>query len=288
MAPRKSSSSRIKGPYPKRAKVEMRLQTAGEDDVLVFCLTQDDKPVCCLALANHALQGYCVTPSLVRHIHAEFLTPVSDEDSDVWDAEQGYEIQSIMASLFSVVRFEPDDDQLFPGSSMLVPTEQDQLNGGIPNLISSGWMSGTEQKDFDMYVVSVPVVQEQIHLVHMFALKAFFKAGEATKTWVVLDVVPGFVPFIVQNIEESLINKETVSAHLIHAFDQVHFLDASVIGIKGDYAHRSFDLNSALQIGLPYNVTPMAGAPFVYRVYKLEDLQTSQSTVLASPVDLGL
>jgi hypothetical protein len=271
----------------KRAKVEVSsLASACDQDILVFCLTQDDMPLCCLALANHALQGYCVSPHHVRHAHAEFLSILSDDGEEVWHADCGFDIQSVMTSLYTLVRFERDDNLLFPGHLMTITPDHSEPNMGIPQLIRSGWMSGQERKDYDMFVVTIPVEQDNVCLNHMFALKAFLETDGTTKTWVVLDVVPGFVPFIVQDIEEYLCCKEKLAAHLIGLFTDVKYLGASVMGVKGDYAHRSFDMQGAAQIGLPYNQEAMpVGALFSFRVYKLNDLKP---VVMANPVNLDL
>jgi hypothetical protein len=277
----------------KRAKlnVSSQLATANEDDVCVFSLTQGDKPLCCLALANHALQGYCVNAQLVCHIDSEFMSGISDSGADVWDSEQGYEIMSVMSALCCILKFEQAPmDNPFLGASMLV--KPDEGDNGIPKLITDGWKYEEtavqeNKKEFDLYTVTVKVKQDNVDLTHMFVLKAFSTMEEANpKKWVVLDVVPGFLPFIVGDINEFLSSKIHLSHHLLDAFDEVDPEVVKVYGVKGHYAHRNFHLQSHTEVGLPYNLADVpASVPFVYRVYKLSDLVPMQ---IANPVALDL
>jgi hypothetical protein len=287
---RKGEKMARKRASPKRAKVDNGLTTATENDLCVFALTQGDKPFCCLALANHALQGYCVNPQLVRHVHSEFLEGFTQPGEDVWDGDEGYEIQSVMSALCAVLNVEAPTDIPYLGATMLVRQDKALPDKGISDLIDSGWMSGVSdqdiKKDFDLYVVTIPVQQDNVELVHMFALKAFYEEEGDTKTWVVLDVVPGFMPFVVPDIREFLSSEGNLAQNLVSVFQTVHQDDVTVYGVKGDYARRSFHLKSAMEVGLPYNQTEVpAGSPFIYKVFKLADLK---SMMVANPVGLLL
>eukprot|EP00978_Attheya_sp_CCMP212_P016438 scaffold43048_cov35-Attheya_sp.AAC.3 len=73
---------------------------------------------------------------------------------------------------------------------MLVPAPVAQgpaLVGAEADLrvfVNSGWTEpNTPSREFDLWVVSVPVRNGEVNLVHMYAIKAFYKVGETTKTW---------------------------------------------------------------------------------------------------------
>jgi hypothetical protein len=155
--------------------------------------------------------------------------------------------------------------------------------------VESGWTepNSTTHHDFDLFVVSVPVKNGQVGLVHMYAIKAFYKPEETTKTWVVLDVVPGFLPYIVEDVATFLQDNLRRVMHLMDSFDEINAEDAYIFGVKGNYATRSFNHAESNFIGLPYNVTPVAdGVPFSYRVFNLTSLNVYQPPVPAAPVAL--
>jgi hypothetical protein len=200
--------------------------------------------------------AYCINPQLVCHIDPEFRCGISDSGKDVWDTEQGYEIMSIMSALCAILKFEAPMDNPFLGVSMLIWPEEGEE--GIPNLISSEWNSGNSEqenkKDFDLYVVTIKVKQDNVDLTHMFALKAF-KMEDNAKKWMVLDVVPSFIPFIIHDFDEFLSSKNHLSQHLLGAFDEFNLEGGvKVYGFKGHYAHRGFHLQSHTEVGLPYNL----------------------------------
>eukprot|EP00978_Attheya_sp_CCMP212_P029124 scaffold102515_cov63-Attheya_sp.AAC.1 len=101
---------------------------------------------------------------------------------------------------------------------------------------------------FDFFVVSVPVTQNNIQLTHMYAIKAFIKVQQTSKTWVVLDVMDGHLPYVVDNLEAFLMNPLHLVRHLTASFDEVNITELSVYGVKGVYADRSFILDSAQHI----------------------------------------
>eukprot|EP00978_Attheya_sp_CCMP212_P033138 scaffold132431_cov54-Attheya_sp.AAC.1 len=92
----------------------------------------------------------------------------------------------------------------------------------------------------------------------MYAIKALYKPEETTKTWVVLDVVPGFLPYIVEDVVTFLQDNIRRVTHLSDSFDEINAEEAFVFGVKGRYATRSFNpAEESNFIGLPYNVTPV-------------------------------
>eukprot|EP00978_Attheya_sp_CCMP212_P002812 scaffold5777_cov66-Attheya_sp.AAC.4 len=282
-------SKRVKGVLDsgsntKRAKAEARLQQPpAHDAVLVFCMTQIIGPLQALAIPNHALQqGYSVTHALILClIYDEYLLPVFNVG--VWHEDQGFELQSIVTALWKLVGQEweiPGDNVLFPGSTMLVGPLDVNSKTKLQEQLSTGWTSHPEgdANPFELFIVSVSVTQDGLNLIHMYEIKAFRKKISGIKTWVVLDVLPNFVPFIVTDLEAFLQNPGLLVEHLHTSFSMVAVTDIYIHGVKGMYADRSFIKDSPPHIGLPYMgpVQPEASnvdLPFYYRVFDLDHLQ---------------
>jgi hypothetical protein len=290
-----ASTSTTCGSNPKRVQVEARSeQLPTPDAVLVFCLTQTPGPLQALAIANHALQGYCVTHALIRLIYDEYLLPVFNVG--VWHAEQGFELQSIVTALYKLVGQEweiPGDNVPFPGSTMLVGPLDQNSETELQEQLLTGWTSHPEgdANPFELFTVSVWVTQEGVNLIHMYEIKAFRKVQQSIKTWVVLDVLPNFVPFIVTDLESFLQNPARLVEHLHTSFSAVAVTDIYVYGVKGKYADRSFIQDSAPHIGLPYMgpvhpETTNIDLPFFYKVYDLANLQP-YLPVMVQPVDIS-
>jgi hypothetical protein len=298
MARKKNSAPQFSGPSPKKIKLDRGLESASLFDVLVLCLSQGNQPNCALALVAIAVQLYCVNHGTVVNVHNQHIRPAIGGVEAVWHNEEGFDIQHVMSALFTIFGGYNDPDELFPGAHMLVPVPVAQGPAPVGEeeivalraFVESGWTepSSTIHHHFDMWVVSVPVVSNEVDLVHMYAIKAFYKVGETTKTWVVLDVVPGFLPYIVEDVPAFLQDRIRRVAHLQHSFDEINAEAAFVFGVKGEYATRSFDRDERDFIGLPYNVTPVPdGVPFSYSVYNLASLRVYQPPVPAAPVDLN-
>eukprot|EP00978_Attheya_sp_CCMP212_P007742 scaffold17990_cov55-Attheya_sp.AAC.1 len=208
-----------------------------------------------------------------------------------------------MSTLFKILGGYDDPDELFPGASMLIRAPV-LAQGPAPVLaqgpapvgaealrdfVESGWTesNSTTHHDFDLWVVSVPVQNGKVSLMHMYAIKAFYKPEETTKTWVVLDVVPGFLPYIVEDVVTFLQDNIWRVTHLLDSFDEINAKEAFVFSVKGKYATHSFNHAESNFIALPYNVTPVAdGVPFSYRVFNLAILNVYQPPVPAAPVAL--
>eukprot|EP00978_Attheya_sp_CCMP212_P037362 scaffold175519_cov61-Attheya_sp.AAC.1 len=111
-----------------------------------------------------------------------------------------------MSTLFKILGGYDDPAEVIPGASMLVrapvaqgpapvvaqggpaPVAQGPAPVGAEALrefVESGWTepNSTTHHDFDLFVVSVPVKTGQVGLVHMYAIKAFYKPEETKKTW---------------------------------------------------------------------------------------------------------
>eukprot|EP00978_Attheya_sp_CCMP212_P008009 scaffold18656_cov82-Attheya_sp.AAC.3 len=88
----------------------------------------------------------------------------------------------------------------------------------------------------------------------MYVIKAFIKVQQTSKTWVVLDVVPSHLPYVVDNLKAFLSrNPAVLVVHLQTSFEQVDHTSVTVVyGTKGVYADHSFIHDSMQHIGLPY------------------------------------
>lgn len=98
------------------------------------------------------------------------------------------------------------------------------------------------------------------------------------------------MPFILTDLEAFLHNPGRLVEHLHTSFSTVAVTEIYVFGVKGMYADRSFIIDSAPHIGLPYigqQETSNVEFPFYYRVFDLENLQPYHPVVV-HPVDLGL
>jgi hypothetical protein len=172
-----ANTSTTSGSNPKRVQTESRTQQLPTPDaVLVFCLTQTPGPLQSLAIANHALQGYCVTHALVRLIYDEYLLPVFNVG--VWHEDQGFELQSIVTVLWKLVGQEweiPGENVIFPGSTMLVGPLDLMSQTELQKQLSIGWTSHPEgdANPFELFTVSVSVTQDGLNLIHMYEIKAF-------------------------------------------------------------------------------------------------------------------
>eukprot|EP00978_Attheya_sp_CCMP212_P030198 scaffold110224_cov33-Attheya_sp.AAC.1 len=192
-------------------------------------------------------KSYCVNHATVVKVHDEHILPAigeADEPEPVWDDNEGFDIQHVMSTLFKILGGYDDPDELFPGASMLVrapvaqgPAPVAAQGGPAPvaqgpapvlgveallrDFVESGWTepNSTTPHDFDLWVVSVPVQNGEVSLVHMYAIKAFYKPEETTKTW--------------DNIRRV--------THLLDSFDEINAEEAFVFGVKGKYATRSFN-----------------------------------------------
>ena len=98
------------------------------------------------------------------------------------------------------------------------------------------------------------------------------------------------MPFILTDLEAFLHNPGRLVEHLHTSFSTVAVTEIYVFGVKGMYADRSFIIDSAPHIGLPYIGQQEASNvefPFYYRVFDLDHLQP-YLPVVVHPVDLGL
>jgi hypothetical protein len=299
-------------PPPKRIKTGKGLERASPDAVLVLCLTQGNQPNCSLALADIACQSYCINHATVVRVHDEHVRQATGGgDEAAWDADQGFDVYHLVSALFKILGGYNEPLELFPGASMLIraPVAQGPalvgaeadpalvgaeadpalVGADLRAFVNSGWTdeSNLPSREFDLWVVSIPVRNGEDNLVHMYAIKAFYKVGETTKTWVVLDVVPGFLPYVVEDLVNFLNDRIRRVAHLRGSFDEINAEEAFVFGVKGEYANRSFNHAESHIIGLPYNVTPVPdGVPFSYRIFNLASLNFFQPPTPATPVDL--
>jgi hypothetical protein len=175
-----ANTSTTSGSNPKRVQAESRSQQMPTSDAIyVLSLIQTPGPLQALAIANHALQGYCVTHALVRLIYDECLLPVFNVEA--WHADQGFELQSIVTTLWKLVgqKWEnPGDHVVFPGSTMLVGPLDVHSETQLQEQLVTGWTShpecdASEANPFELFTVSVSVTQDGISLIHMYEIKAF-------------------------------------------------------------------------------------------------------------------
>eukprot|EP00978_Attheya_sp_CCMP212_P005369 scaffold12016_cov65-Attheya_sp.AAC.5 len=201
-----TSTSTASGSNPKRVQAEARSQQLPTPDVvLVFCMTQTPGSLQALAIVNHALQG---------------------------DSSIGTAICKLVGQEWEI----PGDNAvLFPGLTMLVGLLDMNSETELQEQLLTGWRSHPkgDAHPFVLFTVSVWVTQEGVNLIHMYEIKAFRKVQQSIKTWVVLDMLPNFVPFIMTYLEAFLQSPARLVEHLHTSFSAVAVADIYIYGIKG-------------------------------------------------------